>query len=107
MSRFDITSIVRRVMPPTDVLARRIQAAIMAAWSAEARIGLGRSSKTIAAYVGGLQPASSSPAGVELVGTYPNMFEQGMGPSGVGSEGAYDLRTTLLQPTTRSISSPT
>lgn len=103
MSRFDVTSIVRRMMPPADILARRVQSAIMAAWSAEARAGLGRSNKTTAAYVQGLQPATSSQAGVELTGTYPNMFEQGMGPGGVGTEGEYDLRTTLLQPTTRSI----
>lgn len=103
MSRFNLADIVRQSMPVAAVMARRVQAGIMAAWAAEARANLGRSNKTTAAYVGGLQPSSTSQAGVELLGTFPNMFEQGMGPGGVGTEGPYDLRDVLLKPTTRSI----
>lgn len=102
-ARFNIGDIIRQSMPVASVMARRVQAGIMAAWAAEARANLGRSNKTTAAYVGGIQPSSTSQAGVELVGTFPNMFEQGMGPGGVGTEGPYDLRTTLLKATTRSI----
>lgn len=42
---------------------------------------------------------SLSPTGfrLALVGTVPNMVEQGMGPSGVGSYGAYDVRKFLLR----------
>lgn len=99
----DITGIVQRMLPPAAVLARRVQLAVQAAWAAEARANLGRSAKTVSAYVGGIQPAPTSNAGVELVGTYPNMFELGLGPGGVGTEGPFDLRDTLLKPTTRSI----
>lgn len=103
MSRFDLASIVRRSMPFGANVASRIQAAIQAEWAAEARQGLGRSAATVSKYIAGLQPSATSNAGVELVGTFPNMFEQGLGPGGVGTEGAFDLRTTLLKATTRSI----
>lgn len=102
-ARFNIADIVRQRLPAAGELARRVQLGIMAAWAAEARSGLGRSDKTTSAYVGGLQPSTTSMAGVELVGTFPNMFEQGMGPGGVGTEGAYDLRHTLLKPGTKSL----
>ncbi len=89
-ARFNIADIVRQRLPAAGELARRVQLGIMAAWAAEARSGLGRSDKTVSAYVGGLQPSTTSMAGVELLGTFPNMFEQGMGPGGVGTEGGYD-----------------
>lgn len=103
MTRFDLASIVRRSMPFGADVALRVRSAIQAEWAAEARQGLGRSAATVAKYVAGLQPSTTSNAGVELVGTFPNMFEQGLGPGGVGTEGAFDLRTTLLKATTRSI----
>lgn len=101
--RLDIGSIVRQILPSPAILARRVQAALAAAWAAEARASLGRSAKTVSAYVGAIQYATSSNAGVELLGTFANMFEQGLGPGGVGTQGPFDLRDTLLKPTTRSI----
>lgn len=101
--RIDVTGIVRNMLPPAAVIARRIQMALQAAWAAEARAGLGRSSKTVSAYVSGIQPSTTSAAGVELVGVFPNMFELGLGPGGIGTSGPFDLRDTLLKPSTRSI----
>jgi hypothetical protein len=90
-------------MPRANTIAVLIRSAIRAEWAATARSDLQVSARTTAEYIKALVPSDSSSAGVMLVGTFPNMFEQGLGPQGVGSEGPFDLRTTLLQPTTRSI----
>lgn len=91
------------VMPRVNTVATIIRAAIRAEWAATARSNLSVSARTIAEYVKALVPSDTTQAGVMLVGTYPNMFEQGLGPGGVGTEGPFDLRATLLQSTTRSI----
>jgi len=40
---------------------------------------------------------------VELLGTLPNIVEQGMGPSGVGSYGPYKVSDLLLRTTTKQV----
>lgn len=101
--RINPRDIAQAVMPRANTIAVLIRSAIRAEWAATARSDLPYSARTTSEYIKALVPSDSSAAGVMLVGTYPNMFEQGLGPQGVGSEGPFDLRTTLLQPTTRSI----
>lgn len=101
--RIDPKLIGHAVVPRVNMIAGLIRAAIRAEWAATARSNLPVSARTVSEYVKALVPSDNSRAGVMLVGTFPNMFEQGLGPGGVGTEGPFDLRTTLLQPTTRSI----
>lgn len=101
--RINPRDIAQAVMPRANTIAVLIRSAIRAEWAATARSDLPYSARTTSEYIKALVPSDSSNAGVMLVGTYPNMFEQGLGPQGVGSEGSFDLRATLLQPTTRSI----
>lgn len=100
--RLDPRTIGMNLLPRAN-LAYFMRQAIRAEWAATARANLQVSAGTVAEYVKAIVPSNGSRAGVMLIGTFPNMFEQGLGPQGVGSEGPFDLRTTLLQPTTRSI----
>lgn len=100
--RLRLSDVLARVLPTGQELKARIQAEMLAKWTELSR-GMGVSSGSEAKYVGGLSAVDGPTARVELGGTFPNMLEQGMGPAGVGSEGAYDLRTFMLKPTTRNI----
>lgn len=107
MPPLDLVSIVSRSLPTAAVMSRRVAAAILSTWSAEAG-ALGVSGRRISEYRRALFPSTEerdtgATASVELLGTFPNMLEQGMGPGGVGTEGAYDLRTFLLRASTRNI----
>jgi hypothetical protein len=79
--------------------------AILAAWSAEARAKLGTSSQRIAAYEKGLSVhvTNGNKVRVVLSDVIPNILEQGMGPGGIGTQGAYDQRLFSLKPTTKNI----
>ena len=100
--RLRLSDVLARVLPTGPELKARIQMEMLAKWTELSR-GMGVSSASEAKYVGGLSAVDGPTARVELGGVFPNMLEQGMGPAGVGSDGAYDLRTFMLRPTTRNI----
>lgn len=100
-ARNTLAGIIRAQADRIDTVRRTLQAVIQAEWRAEARTNLGASRAHVAEYVRNINRVGTN--AVELTGTFPNMLERGMGPAGVGSEGAFDLKNTLLQPTTRSI----
>ena len=104
--RIDLKSIVGRALTDGRRLSDALVAVTRARWAREARERLGVSAANRGAYVQGLVTRdmdSTGTAGVDLVGTMPNIFEQGMGPSGVGSEGSYDVRKFVLKPGTSNL----
>lgn len=104
MPRINLTSIMPRPLSEPRAYLATLAAAVRAEWGAQAREGLRASSKTTAAYINGIvADVGDTTATVTLFGLLPNMLEQGMGPGGVGTQGAYDLRVFLLKPGTRSV----
>lgn len=102
-SRLDLGSFVRKDMAGFRS-ARRVQNAVIALWAMEARAGLGVSSRSTSEYVRSIGPAAGDGyVRVELVGTFPNMLEQGMGPGGVGTEGPYNLADVILKAGTQNL----
>ena len=94
----------------TRVKMQMVAEAIAAEWAAEARATLRR---TVAPYLKsiGIRELSETKAVVALPGpgtdkktaTKARIAEFGMGPGGIGTEGAYDVRKFLLRGTTRNI----
>jgi hypothetical protein len=79
----------------------------LAYWSSLARSGL---NKTKQAYLNSLQVRDVTPSGFVCglpaspsTSVLAHIVEQGMGPSGIGSSGPYDVRRFLLRATTRNI----
>lgn len=79
----------------------------LAEWSSYARQGL---SKTRQAYLNSLQIRNVTPRGFicglpasPSTAVLAHIVEQGMGPSGIGSSGPYDVRKFLLRSSTRKI----
>jgi hypothetical protein len=79
----------------------------LAEWSSHARRGL---SKTRQAYMNSLQIRNVTPKGFicglpasPSTSILAHIVEQGMGPSGIGSSGPYDVRMFLLRASTRNI----
>lgn len=80
---------------------------VLAQWSSYARQGLDRTKQ---AYLNSLQVRSVTPNGFicglpasPSTSILAHIVEQGMGPSGVGSTGPYDVRIFLLRASTRNI----
>ena len=100
-TRLTLSGIVQSELGRIDRFKRDLQTAIQAEWRSEARQGLDASAQSVSEYVAGIIPDGDN--GVQLIGTMANMLEQGLGPSGVGSFGAFDLRDTILKPGTRNM----
>lgn len=93
-----------------DLILLRVQtlaSLVLAEWSGYARTGL---TKTKQAYLNSLQIRELTPNGFicglpasPSTSILAHIVEQGMGPSGIGSSGSYDVRTFLLRSTTRNI----
>lgn len=102
-SGLDLSQVVPAINAPNELLAT-LAYAVQAEWGAQARQHLNASAQRVSEYVNGLSTrVDGDTATVELRGLMPNILEQGMGPGGVGTSGAYDVRRFLLQPTTRNI----
>jgi len=100
--RVRLTDVVSRLLPTGPALRAHIAEQMASAWKTLGRM-MDVSGATTGQYVAAISPVEAPTARVELVGTFPNMFEQGMGPNGVGSEGPFDIRTFALRATTRNI----
>lgn len=68
-----------------DAFRQKLRAEIARKWQQQARAHMGPGSST-ETYASGIRETDT---GVELVGTLPNILEQGMGAGGVGTEGSY------------------
>lgn len=100
--RIDIAAICGIDAPGRARMMRDLGDAIVSDWGAAAARELGRTARE---YRRAIQIAKVTPAGVRIVltGMLPNILEQGMGPGGVGTEGAYDQRQFVLKPGTRQL----
>lgn len=92
--RIDLKKIVAGRINAGGELRAALVSSIRARWVKEARANLGTSSNTVGQYVAGLIPHEG---GVDLIGVLPVMFERGMGPGGIGTEGSYDIRKFVLK----------
>nr|CAB4128656.1 hypothetical protein UFOVP114_53 [uncultured Caudovirales phage] len=89
---------------------RAVADTVLAEWAAQARSRI-RSPSMLAAYLRSLaiQYVDEMECAVALPGldgpsaTMARMVEFGMGPGGIGTEGAYDIRTFVLKAGTRSL----
>lgn len=106
MARISIAAIVPHIINDARRRLMGVASAVANDWRMEARARLGVSGKNIAAYQRAVKVVagpSEATQRVQLEGMLPNMFEQGMGPGGIGTEGVYDLRVFLLRDTTRHV----
>ena len=104
MSRFNLAEVVHMGLASPGLFLAELTFQVQAEWASQARSHLRASARSVAAYVAGLTVDVTDERGlVQLLGVLPNMLEQGMGPGGIGTQGAYDLRTFLLRPTTQNI----
>jgi len=95
----DFRAIVGDIVTDPDSYVRRIQESIKAEWENQAsRVMSAESLAEYAASLGfGDVNGAITGATVELSGTPANVIEQGVGPGGVGTQGIYDQRKTLLR----------
>jgi len=100
--RVRLADVVSRLLPTGAALRAHIAGQMASAWKALGH-AMGVSDATAAQYENAIAPVDAPTARVELTGTFPNMFEQGMGPNGVGSEGPFDIRTFALRDGTRNL----
>jgi len=100
--RIDLAKILG--LDPTG-MRKRMRRAALAAIAAISSVARGELNSTYAPYVGGLRVGkiTDKSATVELVGTLPNLVEQGMGAGGIGTSGAYDMRAFVLKHGTKSL----
>jgi hypothetical protein len=101
-SRIDLAKILGLDPSGMKKKMRRAALAAIGAIGATARKKLNTS---LAPYVGGLRvgKVTNRSAEVVLVGTVPNLVEQGMGAGGIGTSGAYDMRAMVLKHGTKSL----
>jgi hypothetical protein len=96
-SRLDLREITRST--PTDRLRFLSEAAriIEQSWRMAAKRTF--SPDTSTAYNDGIRrlEVTEKKAVIGLMGTVPNMYEQGLGPGGVGTVGPYDIRDFVLK----------
>lgn len=100
--RIDLRAIVR--LDSYGIVTRfsALQSLVVNEWGRQARGTLGKTSRD---YISGIRPGDVTRNGfiVELVGTVPNLVENGMGPGGIGTTGPYDMRKFILKPGTRNL----
>ena len=67
-------------------------------WALAARAALGGArGNRYAQGISVLSGNSVHHAKIALIGFYPNMIEQGLGPQGIGSEGPFDIKEVILK----------
>lgn len=105
--RINVRAIVHEALSQPRTFLARVAYAVQADWRARAASGVRASPGTTAAYQNAINvelgQGTGASVAVTLSGLLPNIMEQGTGPTGVGSQGTFDLRTFLLRPSTKHI----